>query len=29
MAAKVNAVIVGVGGFLGVGEKNVAVAFPR
>jgi sporulation protein YlmC with PRC-barrel domain len=25
---KVNAVIVGVGGFLGVGEKNVAVAFP-
>ena len=26
-AGKVNAVIVGVGGFLGVGEKNVAVAF--
>jgi len=25
---KVNAVIVGVGGFRGVGEKNVAVAFP-
>ena len=25
---KVNAVIIGVGGFLGVGEKNVAVAFP-
>lgn len=25
---KVNAVIVGVGGFLGVGEKNVAVGFP-
>jgi len=27
-AGKVNAVILGVGGFLGVGEKNVAVAFP-
>ena len=24
---KVNAVIIGVGGFLGVGEKNVAVPF--
>lgn len=24
---KINAVIVGVGGFLGVGEKNVAVPF--
>jgi len=24
----VNAVILGVGGFLGVGDKNVAVAFP-
>ena len=27
-AGKVNAVILGVGGFLGVGDKNVAVAFP-
>ena len=26
--SKLNAVILGVGGFLGVGEKNVAVAFP-
>ena len=26
-SGKINAVIIGVGGFLGVGEKNVAVPF--